>query len=468
MKKLLVLSVILIICLALFTGCISDSNEYIFSDKVDKKKDINDRDGDGVEDSLDDFPDDPSASKDSDGDGYPDSWNKGKSSLDSNSNLFIDEFPEDPSEWKDSDKDGVGDNKDINPNVDLSITVKITDFELTNRVDILKWSQIYFNLQVNDEEEVTYDNGGDYWVCRLNRKKNIDFEYTFDIPDDTDQETFVLNFEFFDYNLFLSDDKIDVTSESDEAFEIKYDLTKNSLNINPKGVSKGSDASIRYEVLIPGEVNIGREYSFEWSFENRDYGLILDIPDETFNEYNEYQTDKRSPSSKNDMAGFVTYEEEVIVDLSKKLDKLSDGFDEVKKINFILRFVQEIVDYTSDSVTKNKEEYWRYPVETLVDGKGDCEDSSVLFASITKVLGFDTALLLYIIDNDESKQIGHLAVGICISKEVDGKFVVSNNKKYYYCETAYDAKNGESLFKIGDVPSEVKDKYSSPYMFIEI
>jgi predicted transglutaminase-like cysteine proteinase len=468
MKKLLVLSVIFIICFALFTGCISDSDESIFSNKSDKKKEINDRDKDGVEDSLDAFPDDPSASKDSDGDGYPDSWNKGKNSLDSNSNLFIDEFPDDPSEWKDSDKDGIGDNKDINPNVDLSITVKITDFELNKRVDILKWSQIYFDFQRDNQEKVTYDNGGDFWVCWLNHKKNIDFEYTFDIPDDTDQEIFVLSFEFFDHDSFLSDDEIDVTSESGDAFKIQYDLTKNSLNVNPKGVSRGSDASFWYEVLIPGEVNFGREYSFEWSFENQDYGIILNIPDETYNEYKNFQTDERRPSLKKDMAGFVTYDEDVIVDLSKKLDQLIEGFDEVKKINFILRFVQEIISYKSDSSTKNEEEYWRYPVETLVDGKGDCEDSAVLFASITKVLGFDTALLLYILDEDESKQIGHLAAGISISEDVDGKFVVSNNKKYYYCETAYDSKKGESLFKIGDVPSEVKDKYNSPYMFIDI
>ena len=57
----------------------------------------NDRDGDGVVNTSDAFPDDPAESKDSDLDGVGDN---------------ADAFPTDPSETKDADKDGVGDNKD--------------------------------------------------------------------------------------------------------------------------------------------------------------------------------------------------------------------------------------------------------------------------------------------------------------------------------------------------------------------
>ena len=56
-----------------------------------------DTDGDGVEDSLDAFPNDPSETTDSDGDGVGDNG---------------DAFPDDPNESVDTDSDGVGDNAD--------------------------------------------------------------------------------------------------------------------------------------------------------------------------------------------------------------------------------------------------------------------------------------------------------------------------------------------------------------------
>ena len=69
--------------------------DSIYGTKVSKL--IIDTDGDGVTDSEDAFPDDPSESVDADGDGVGDN---------------TDVFPDDPSESQDSDGDGVGDNAD--------------------------------------------------------------------------------------------------------------------------------------------------------------------------------------------------------------------------------------------------------------------------------------------------------------------------------------------------------------------
>lgn len=56
-----------------------------------------DSDGDGVPDTEDDFPNDPTETTDTDGDGVGDN---------------ADVFPNDPTEWADSDGDGIGDNSD--------------------------------------------------------------------------------------------------------------------------------------------------------------------------------------------------------------------------------------------------------------------------------------------------------------------------------------------------------------------
>jgi subtilisin len=60
-----------------------------------------DTDGDGVGDNADDFPDDPTETTDTDGDGVGDN---------------ADAFPNDPNETVDTDGDGIGDNSDPFPN----------------------------------------------------------------------------------------------------------------------------------------------------------------------------------------------------------------------------------------------------------------------------------------------------------------------------------------------------------------
>jgi len=92
-----------------------------------------DSDGDGVGDNADAFPNDSSARLDSDGDGCPDSitgesqtglinddWPNlsdvcADSDGDQIDDRFDDAFPDDPNEWADSDGDGVGDNSDMFP-----------------------------------------------------------------------------------------------------------------------------------------------------------------------------------------------------------------------------------------------------------------------------------------------------------------------------------------------------------------
>ena len=83
-----------------------------------------DRDGDGVPDYLDGFPDDPAAGRDTDGDGLPDRCdaiclNAGYvEDQDDDSDGYnddVDAFPLDGNEWLDSDNDGVGDNSDAYP-----------------------------------------------------------------------------------------------------------------------------------------------------------------------------------------------------------------------------------------------------------------------------------------------------------------------------------------------------------------
>jgi hypothetical protein len=63
-----------------------------------------DSDGDGIQDTIDDFPQDPAASVDTDGDGYPNEWNEGMTESDSLLGLTIDYYPDNPDRWKKEEK----------------------------------------------------------------------------------------------------------------------------------------------------------------------------------------------------------------------------------------------------------------------------------------------------------------------------------------------------------------------------
>ncbi len=103
-------------------------------------------------------------------------------------------------------------------------------------------------------------------------------------------------------------------------------------------------------------------------------------------------------------------------------------------------FVQSLPN-TSDTITTGYDEYTRSPLETLVDGGGDCEDISILFITLTRILGYDSVFI------DLPR---HLAVGLGLGETISGKYYEHEGKRYYYCETT-----GYSG-KIGDIPEEFR------------
>ena len=82
-----------------------------------------------------------------------------------------------------------------------------------------------------------------------------------------------------------------------------------------------------------------------------------------------------------------------------------------------------------------------FHLETLVDNGGDCEDTSILFATLVLIIGYGTVYL---------NPPDHMAVGV-LGNDLPGYYWKYNSRTYYYCETT-----GEN-FKIGDLPSEFKN-----------
>lgn len=107
------------------------------------------------------------------------------------------------------------------------------------------------------------------------------------------------------------------------------------------------------------------------------------------------------------------------------------------EMSSVLAFAQS-VKYMSDEETRGRAEFWQYPVETMYDQSGDCEDSTILTAALLRQLGHGVVILIL---------PGHAAVGIEAPEGIGGDFVTHNGVKYLYGETTDEG------WRIGDLPS---------------
>ena len=74
-------------------------------------------------------------------------------------------------------------------------------------------------------------------------------------------------------------------------------------------------------------------------------------------------------------------------------------------IEMVLAFVQGAIDYQRDPAGK---EWPLYPIETLVDGVGDCEDTAILLVSLLRAEGVGSTLAS--VDTDDDSTPDHVLV----------------------------------------------------------
>lgn len=124
---------------------------------------------------------------------------------------------------------------------------------------------------------------------------------------------------------------------------------------------------------------------------------------------------------------------------------------------FALAFVQHLA-YTSDNVTTGFDEYPRSPFESLVDQGGDCEDTSILYASILAAWGLQPVLLS---TNDHmgvgTPEGGAGSVSVAVSAGAAGAAVEWNGRRFHYTETTGDG------WSIGERPPIVEGKAFRPW-----
>ncbi len=99
--------------------------------------------------------------------------------------------------------------------------------------------------------------------------------------------------------------------------------------------------------------------------------------------------------------------------------------------NFVLGFCSDNNNfpYAFDEETHSVPQYTNFPIETLWERRGDCEDHAVLAAAVLRCLGYDVILVVL-----HGEGYLHGAVGLAVPHEVPGVYLEHDGRKYYYGE----------------------------------
>lgn len=144
-----------------------------------------------------------------------------------------------------------------------------------------------------------------------------------------------------------------------------------------------------------------------------------------------------------------------VYETASELRKISekDRLGTIPEINNVLAFAQRF-HYTLDSEDKGVIEYPKFPLETMVEDRGDCEDHAIVAAACLVRLGYDVRLVSLEYDSGP----GHMALAVAGAEEIPDAFALRDpvsGRKYYYCEATTDAgsRNPNAVaFKMGEVP----------------
>lgn len=176
-----------------------------------------------------------------------------------------------------------------------------------------------------------------------------------------------------------------------------------------------------------------------WTYNEVEWSCRLSIPVELYEYYQE------RTHVGDDFSHYVLseFDRDCIRDLVQSFrtggEKL--GLSETDNVYNVISFVQSL-QYMYDIKSKREDDYVRYPVETLVDGVGDCEDMVILAASILYEMGYKV-LLVSLPD--------HLALAVECRESFPGTYYEYDDERYYYLEMTNIG------WDLGQIPAQFKN-----------
>jgi predicted transglutaminase-like cysteine proteinase len=111
----------------------------------------------------------------------------------------------------------------------------------------------------------------------------------------------------------------------------------------------------------------------------------------------------------------------------------------------ILDFVNSNLESRLESIyiDENIEQYAKFPLETLIEGYGDCEDFALLSGSLMKSIGIEVTLI-YLKEGVGKAKGPHVTLGV--NGNFSGQFYEFNKKKYYHADNGWKIGEINNLF----------------------
>lgn len=203
--------------------------------------------------------------------------------------------------------------------------------------------------------------------------------------------------------------------------EISYGTSDLNNDSDEDGIIDGKDVH-----PAGGGRNIPQ--TFSWEYNDTIWTFTTSILEDWYDYY------KAIPRNDPTNTIYITAEDSTINYIA---DTISSKAKEEGYCNacFAASFIQSL-PYVDDVYT-GYDEYPKYPIETLFEKNGDCEDTSYLTASIIAAMNIGVKLVLL---------PGHMAVAAWADCKNSGTYYKIEDKCYYYIETTGDG------FSLGEIP----------------
>ena len=177
------------------------------------------------------------------------------------------------------------------------------------------------------------------------------------------------------------------------------------------------------------------EKTYTWTWEGVERTVAVQVPDAL---YDYYADEERYPTA--DYRAYVLHpiDDAYVEVLTREFQvfRVEENLTDEELMRLAVSFVQSM-DYVTDPTSMGQGEYPRFPVETLMEGGGDCEDTSILAASLLESMGYNVSLL---------RLPNHMAVGLEVN--ATGAYWTVDGADYYYLETTSQG------WDVGEVPQE--------------
>lgn len=177
----------------------------------------------------------------------------------------------------------------------------------------------------------------------------------------------------------------------------------------------------------------------EWKHKGRQWNATLYVP------MTLYQYFQSRAHQSDDMVQFVLSDHDRLciqtLVASFREGGVEANYSDADNMGNVISFVQSL-RYVTDIESKGEQEYARFPVETLVDGVGDCEDMAILAATILHEMDYDV-LLVFLPD--------HMALAVACGEEHEGTYYMYGGRRYYYLEVTNVG------WDIGQIPQEYRN-----------